>query len=363
MTIDIGTRRGTPGVLDAATALAAGRPVVVVDDDAGEGDLVFPAEHATTTVTAFAIRHTSGHLGVALPDDRCRRLRLAAASDVDGRRSAQCVSVDLVGTGTGISAASRGATITALADPARGHEAFSRPGHVVPFRVEPGGLSAHRGRPEAAFDLAVLGGLSGIAATATVVSVENPCEMAGPDELVDFAARYGLEIVTISEIVAARRRHGPVVERVAVVAVPSERGQFEAIGYRGLEDGADHVALRTGRLEDGGPVPVHVQVECLSGNVLRSRACTCRAVLDDALTAVAEEGRGVVLNLRPSGVVHACGRGRSAADRSIVDTAAAILRDLGAGHIRSLGIPPSVVDGLRAAGLLVDVAAPQAMVG
>ena len=108
MTIDIGTRRGTPGVLDAATALATGRPVVVVDDEAGEGDLVFPAEHATTTVTAFAIRHTSGHLGVALPDDRCRRLRLAAASDVDGRRSAQCVSVDLVGTGTGISAASRG---------------------------------------------------------------------------------------------------------------------------------------------------------------------------------------------------------------------------------------------------------------
>lgn len=194
----------------AVAAVTAGRPVVVVDDAdrENEGDLVFAATAATPALVAFTVRHTSGFVCVALPGESCDRLRLGPMHAGGGDRfgTAYRVAVDLRGTGTGISASARAATIAALGDPASRATDFARPGHVVPLRARSGGVLARRGHTEAAVDLSRLAGLPAAGALCEIVSVERPGEMARGAELERFAAEHRLVLVSIADLVAHRRR-------------------------------------------------------------------------------------------------------------------------------------------------------------
>lgn len=362
MTIDISSRRRPTDAVDrAVAAVAAGEPVVLVDDEAGDGDLVYAADRATTAVTAFAVRYSSGHLGVAVSDETCRALRLPSA--VPGG-SAQRVTVDLHGSGTGISAADRAATIAALVDPARRPEDFSRPGHVVPFRAEPEGLLARRGRVEAALDLARAAGCDA-AAFAAIVSDRRPTEMADTSELAEFAVTHDLVHVTVSELVAHRLRHEPAVRRAASTDLPTDHGTFRAWGFAGTRDGAEHVALSVGDLGAASPLPVHIHRECLTGDVLRATSCGCRASLDDALATVAAGGRGLVLHLRPSGAIRACALREDESDHDgTALVAAAILRDLGVSVVELLDAPVALVEALQDQDVAVlDRSLPASLVG
>lgn len=333
----------------ALTALAAGEPVVVVDDAdrENEGDLIFAAALATPELVAFTVRHTSGFVCVALPEETCDRLALPPMHHENGDRyrTAYRVTVDLRGTGTGISATSRAATIAALASPAAAAADFVRPGHVVPLRARPGGVLARPGHTEAAVDLARLAGLPPTGALCEIVSTDDPGGMARGAELERFAKEHDLVLISVADIIRYRRRTEAQVQRMATTALPTEHGHFELVGYRG-SDGAEHVALLAGGLgavtED---TPVHVHIECLSGDVLRSTACACGRELNEAMARFSAAGRGVVVYLRPVGGVRACTLQDDPHDPMGGDdpaiTAEWILADLGARPHATAGREPT----------------------
>jgi 3,4-dihydroxy 2-butanone 4-phosphate synthase/GTP cyclohydrolase II len=286
----------------ALAAIAIGQPVVVRNDDSqkAEGNLVFAAELASSRLMAFTVRFTSGFVCVALTHEECDRLALPPMRpDAGDRPATACaVTVDAIGTSTGISAADRAATIRALGSSDSTPGTFRRPGHVVPLRASRGGILSRRGHAEAAVDLVRLAGLRPAAAFCEIVSQRNPHGMAHRAELVDFAAEHGLEIISIAELAAYRRHVEPQVVREVTANLPTAHGGFRAVGYRSLGDDAEAVALVMGEVEAHNDVTVHVHIECPSGDILGSLQCGCRAALTEALGSVSSRGRGVVVYLR-----------------------------------------------------------------
>ncbi|WP_232806848.1 3,4-dihydroxy-2-butanone-4-phosphate synthase [Geodermatophilus chilensis] len=337
----------------ALADVAAGRPVVLAGDEEG-GALVLAAELATPEAVAFVVRHTSGFLCVAVTGDDADRLDLPLLTGraVERPAAAQCVAVDARdGVSTGISAADRARTMRLLAAADTDAEDLVRPGHVVPLRVRPDGVLAHRGTAEAAVDLAVLAGLRPSGAVCDLVSPADPRRMARGPELAAFAREHGLRLVAVGDLVAYRTRFEALVERAAATSLPLAAGRFTAVGYRGRLDGREHLALVHGEIGDGEDVPVHVHRECLAGDVLGSARCGCGGRLQTALAGIAHEGRGVVVYLRgePDGAdlsrvlfrgahrgddAPSCAAGPGPADDGLDGQ---ILWDLGVRSSRSLG--------------------------
>ncbi len=297
------TQSGFAAIDRAIADVAAGRPVIVVDDEdrENEGDLIFAAARATPELLAFTVRYTSGYICVALTGEDCDRLDLPPMyhTNQDKRGTAYTVTVDArEGVTTGISAADRARTIRLLADPDAKSVDFVRPGHVVPLRAKQGGVLRRPGHTEAGVDLARMAGLPPAGALCEIVSAKDDGEMARREELEVFAAEHDLALITIADLIAYRRRFEKQVERVAQARIPTVHGEFTAIGFDSLLDGIEHIALVAGEIGDGTDVLVRVHSECLTGDVLGSLRCDCGPQLDAALAAVAAEGRGVVLYMR-----------------------------------------------------------------
>jgi 3,4-dihydroxy 2-butanone 4-phosphate synthase/GTP cyclohydrolase II len=291
----------------AAADLAAGKAVIVIDDEdrENEGDLIFAAEMATPELVSFMVRYTSGYICVALTESECDRLDLPPMhhANTDNFRTAFTVTVDAKdGVTTGISAADRAHTIRLLADRTAGPNDFVRPGHVLPLRARDGGVLRRPGHTEAAIDLTRLAGLTPAGALCEIVSQKDEASMARGDELQVFAEEHGLTLITIADLIAYRRRFEKHVVRVAQARIPTRHGEFLAYGYDSLLDGIEHIAMVVGSIgtaeDDGENVLVRVHSECLTGDVLGSLRCDCGTQLDAALAAVAAEGRGVVLYVR-----------------------------------------------------------------
>ncbi|MCV7077285.1 3,4-dihydroxy-2-butanone-4-phosphate synthase [Mycobacterium szulgai] len=322
-TTDVRVRR-------AITAMAAGRPVVLAGDGDCDGYLVLPADAATARLLAFIIRHTSGYVRVALPGNECRRLNLPPMCHSD---PAYRVAVDVRGTGTGISASDRARTIAALASPRSHASDFLRPGHVVPLETCTNGVLGRPVAAEAAVDLARLAGRQPATALGEIVSRRSPARMARGAEFVEFGVEYGLPVISIGELVAYRRRTEPQVARITETVVPIWAGASRVIGFRDVHSGAEHLAVIVGVADAGVPVPLHVHVECLTGDVFGSEGCRCGVELNRALSRMSVQGNGVIVYLRPPGPPRACGlfaraAGPMAGD-PLSDTVAWILRDLG----------------------------------
>ena len=291
----------------ALADIADGKAVVVVDDvdRENEGDLIFAAEKATPELVAFMVRYTSGYVCVPLESADCDRLGLPPMYSVnqDKHGTAYTVTVDArEGVGTGISAADRARTILTLAEPDSTAHDFTRPGHVVPLRAKEGGVLRRPGHTEAAVDLARLAGLRPAGVICEVVSQKDEGEMARTEELRVFADEHDLALISIADLIAWRRRNEKHVVRVAEARIPTEFGDFTAVGYSSPYDEVEHVALVKGDIAGpdgaGDDVLVRVHSECLTGDVFGSLRCDCGPQLNAALSAVAEEGRGVVLYMR-----------------------------------------------------------------
>jgi 3,4-dihydroxy 2-butanone 4-phosphate synthase/GTP cyclohydrolase II len=293
----------------AVAELAAGRAVVVLDDadpEGSAGDLVLAAEHATPELLAFAVRHSTGHVGVPMTGEDLDRLDLPlmvgsgpGGEPAASSRRAYTVTVDARhGVTTGMSVADRARTVRVLADAATRPADLSRPGHVSPLRARDGGVLRRAGHAEAAVDLVRLAGLRPVAVACALVSPHDDTAMARPEEAVEFARAHGLATVSVADLIAHRRRTETQVRAGASATLPTRHGVFRAVGYQSLLDGTDHVALVAGDLGDGEDVLVRVHSECLTGDVFGSRRCDCGPQLHAALDAVAAEGRGVVLYVR-----------------------------------------------------------------
>jgi 3,4-dihydroxy 2-butanone 4-phosphate synthase / GTP cyclohydrolase II len=307
----------------AIAEIRAGRPVVVVDDEhrENEGDLFFAASQATPELVGFTIRHTSGVICVPMESGALDRLALPPMTAVneDRKQTAYTVTVDArEGITTGISAADRARTIALLAATDTQAGDLTRPGHVFPLRAVPGGVLNRPGHTEAAVDLARLAGLPPAGAICELINDDGT--MMRKPQLIAFARKHRLAIVSIADLIDFRRRTdepphvvvsqraapdlgqlGAVkVERVAQTRLPTMHGEFIAVGYR---DGADveHIALVAGDLGEGRDVLVRVHSECLTGDVFHSLRCDCGEQLEQALARLAEEDCGVLLYMTQEG--------------------------------------------------------------
>jgi 3,4-dihydroxy 2-butanone 4-phosphate synthase/GTP cyclohydrolase II len=293
-------RRGSSAVEAAIEAVATGGMAVVIDDPdrENEGDLVMAARYATLEAVNFMATHARGLICVPMLRDRLDELGIPpmVRRVSDPRGTAFHVSVDLRGQATGISAGERAETIRALADPASIAADFTRPGHVFPLAYRAGGVLERPGHTEASIDLAVLAD-AGPSAVVCEIAAEDGEMMARP-ELIHFAERHGLPLVTVGELVGHLARVRRVVRRVSQAEVPLAKGTFTLVGYLDAVDGREHIAAAYGEVRGRRGVLVRLHSECLTGDVFGSRRCDCGEQLEAALHAIVAEGAGVVVYLR-----------------------------------------------------------------
>ncbi|MDN5686558.1 MAG: bifunctional 3,4-dihydroxy-2-butanone-4-phosphate synthase/GTP cyclohydrolase II [Brachybacterium sp.] len=287
-------------VTEAISAIAAGRPVVVVDDEdrENEGDLILAASAATPELLAFAVRYSSGLLCAPMTAERADALDLPlmVAENADPLRTAYTVSVDASeGVTTGISAVDRARTLRTLAGQQSTPSDLIRPGHVLPLRARDGGVLERRGHTEAAVDLTRLAGLSAVGMIVELVH-DDGTMMRGP-ALRDFADEHDLLMISIEELVAHRRRHDPEpLDITAPVTLPTDHGTFGALAVR--DGSAEHLVLVRGDVTTAEPVLTRIHSECVTGDVFGSRRCDCGPQLQESLARIDAAGRGVLILLR-----------------------------------------------------------------
>ena len=284
--------------------LRKGRMVIVVDDAdrENEGDLIMAAEHATPETVNFMAKHGRGLICVPTTAERLQQLGIErmVSNNRETFKTDFQVSVDAArGITTGISAADRARTIQVMADPTAVLDDLVQPVHVFPLRAKPGGVLQRAGHTEAAVDLVKLAGCRSIGVICEIMSDDG--SMARLAELVDFAKKHGLKICTIEALIKYRRTREKLVERMEVVKLPSEYGDFDLYLYRSKLDGQHHLALVRGHVAGKKNVLVRVHSECLTGDVFGSKRCDCGPQLRQAMRQVAEEGRGAIVYMRQEG--------------------------------------------------------------
>jgi 3,4-dihydroxy 2-butanone 4-phosphate synthase / GTP cyclohydrolase II len=364
---------------EALEDIASGRMVVVVDDEdrENEGDLVIAAQFVTPDVINFMTRQAGGWICLALTPERCDELglELMAAKNDTAHQTPFTVTIEArEGVTTGISVHDQAHTIqTAISG---GPEDIVKPGHVHPLKAKRGGVLERTGHTEAAVDLARLAGLSPAGVICEIQNEDG--SMARADDLAAYCHKHGLKMVTIADLIAYRRRHDKLVERVVDTVLPTGFGDFVAVGYRSLVDDKHHVALVKGEVAGREDVLVRVHSECLTGDVFHSLRCDCGEQLESALAMIEREGQGVLLYLAQEGrgigllnklkayklqeggmdTVDANLALGLPADLRDYGIGAQILVDLGLSTIRILTNNPKKIRGLEGYGLAVTAQVP-----
>jgi len=298
------TRSPFATIDEALEDIREGKMVVVCDDEdrENEGDLTMAAQFATPEAVNFMAKEGRGLICLSLTPDRCDELGLdlMAAKNESPFETPFTVSIEArEGVTTGISAPDRARTIQVAIDADSSPRDLVQPGHIFPLKSKPGGVLERAGQTEAAVDLARLAGLNPAGVICEVMNDDGT--MARVDDLVDYCARHGLKMITVADLIAYRRRHDKLVERVVSTKLPTGFGDFQAVGYRELIGGKHHVALVKGDVDGVQDVLVRVHSECLTGDVFHSLRCDCGEQLESALAMIEREGNGVLLYLSQEG--------------------------------------------------------------
>ena len=288
---------------EALDELRAGRIILVTDDPEreNEGDLICAAEFATTENVNFMATHGKGLICMPMSAEYVERLHFPqmVSDNTDNHETAFTVSIDHISTTTGISAAERSITAMKCVDPDARPSDFRRPGHMFPLLAKKNGVLEREGHTEATVDLLRLAGLRQVGLCCEIMREDGT--MMRTAELVELAGRFGIKIFAISDLIAYRKRHEKLVERVADVRLPTRYGDFRALGYVNRLNGEHHVALVKGDIGGGEDVLCRVHSECLTGDTFGSLRCDCGEQLASAMKQIDAEGRGVLLYMRQEG--------------------------------------------------------------
>ena len=288
---------------DILKEIKAGRPVIVVDDEAreNEGDLVVAAEFATPEVINFMITEGKGLVCVPLAKERINQLELGPMYHqvgADPFKTAWRISVDAaMGTTTGISAFDRARTVEVLISSKSTSQDLIKPGHVFPLEAKEGGVLVRAGHTEAAVDFSRLAGCHPAGVICEIINQDG--SMSRLPDLIKFAKKHNLKMCTIASLIEYRRKKEKLIKLEAKAKLPTEHGQFNLFLYESLIDGSEHVALVNGEIGDK-PTLVRVHSECLTGDTFFSQRCDCGRQLQRSLEMISKEG-GILLYLRQEG--------------------------------------------------------------
>jgi 3,4-dihydroxy 2-butanone 4-phosphate synthase/GTP cyclohydrolase II len=289
---------------EAIAEIKAGKIIIVVDDESreNEGDLIMAAEKVTPEAINFMAIHARGLICTPMTGQRLDELKipLMVTENTSAHTTAFTVSVEARhGVTTGISAQDRAQTIKVLIDPASKPEDIARPGHIFPLRARDGGVLVRAGHTETTVDLARLASLYPAGVCCEIMNEDG--SMARLPQLEQMAKKLNINIVSVADLIAYRRRHEKLVHLVTETKLPTPFGEFKALAYKSDIESGEHLALVMGDIIDGASVLVRVHSECLTGDVFGSLRCDCGEQLDMAMEMVAGERRGVILYMRQEG--------------------------------------------------------------
>ncbi|NLE28345.1 MAG: bifunctional 3,4-dihydroxy-2-butanone-4-phosphate synthase/GTP cyclohydrolase II [Phycisphaerae bacterium] len=373
---------------ECITDLAAGKMVIMVDDETreNEGDLVCAAEKITPEIVNFMLKQARGVLCLALSAEYCDKLNLQPQVNQNSSHlcTAFTVTIDATarfGVSTGVSATDRATTLLRAVHPDAKPDDFARPGHINPLRARDGGVLVRMGQTEGSVDLARLAGLKPAAAIIEIMNEDG--SMARLGDLAVFAKKHDLKICSVADLIQYRMQREQVIQRVEQVSLPTRHGEFKLTAYHCPADNHTHIALSMGQLgqldEKGQPVPVdrpvlvRVHSECLTGDIFGSQRCECGEQLDAAMAMIAQAGEGAIVYLRQEGrgigltnKLHAYAlqeRGLDtvqanlvlgfSADKRDYGIGAQILRDLGVREVKILTNNPKKTSRLEVYGLKI----------
>ncbi|SDZ09017.1 bifunctional 3,4-dihydroxy-2-butanone-4-phosphate synthase/GTP cyclohydrolase II [Thermoactinomyces sp. DSM 45892] len=361
---------------EAIADLKQGKMIIVVDDEdrENEGDLVALAEYATPELVNFMVSQGRGLVCVPITAKRAKQLELSymieANENTDKHGTAFTVSVDSQASHTGISAFERSQTVLDLMDETKQAHDFRRPGHIFPLIAREGGVIERPGHTEAAVDLARLCGSSPAGILCEILNEDGT--MARVPDLIPFATKWNLKMITIQDLIQYRLAQEPTVERREEIHLPTEYGDFRMIAYT-APDGKEHIALVKGVVDPEKPVLVRVHSECMTGDLFTSRRCDCGVQLHESLLMIKENGSGILIYLPQEGrgigllnkmrayqlqdqgldTVEANLHLGFPDDKRDYHSAAQILRDLSVDQIHLITNNPRKVSGLQQSGIEV----------
>src|SRR5574344_420166 len=277
--------------------------ILVVDDPdrENEGDLICAAQFATLENVNFMASYAKGLICMPMSREYTKKLDLHQMVDnnTDNHSTAFTVSIDYVGTTTGISAYERSITAIRCVDDNATPEDFRRPGHIFPLESRVGGVLERMGHTEATVDLMRIAGLKECGLCCEIMRDDGM--MMRTPELYEFACGHGIKMITIADLISYRRHTEVLVEKVVETELPTKYGSFKAFGYVSKITGEQHIALVKGDVSTDEPVLCRVHSECMTGDVFGSLRCDCGDQLHEALRRINQRGRGVLLYLRQEG--------------------------------------------------------------